>query len=711
MSANNYHDRSTWIGTAAERAACTPLWGAYWIETDTGDLYMYYSNAWHLVGGTGVGPPTEGPGIDIVGTQVGLGGDTILLYHSDLSPVEEFVATGAGLTSALAAAVSGDIVIIPAGTIAGNQTVPAGINLIGLSENSILSGTITNNGILSNIQIAGTLTNNATLQYIIDPQDKTQTSRGLGVGISPRTEIHVDVPDDAAAIRVSSPSDHYSSLQLYTRDGSNYSGWVVVKEQTSEDFCIDQDHSESNVDHVPFRIDKDTLNTGIGEQSNPKEKLHVNGNIRNNRFMYLASSFRMIDESMADLLLLGSNDGIIWNFLAPIKFYTAPGVDALRDPSIMRYNDVYWVCHSYAVDTFNVINSPDLQNWTFVANPDMSSIPDIGHVYAPEWFIDSDDSVHVFVSCNDGDPVAGFKIYELHPTNESMTTWSEPVEVTGVGLPSSAIDPYMIKIGATYYLWYKDNTTEYICYATSASLTSGYTEIKDGNWAAWGNKKEAPSILMMEDGSYRIYGQDYNSIPGEYIWYSDSDDLLNWSAPAKIVSPWRIMHSTILPVYDYDTLRHILAIYLSQPGGERWFSNTEDAGLTINAGINSTAGNQISYLKFMINEVLKATIKVDESTTGNPLEILANILISGYIDYPEIASPSSPASNIARVYSKDDSGTTKLYYKRSDGTELEVGSGSILPTDYHWEPVANGDSASPEMVFTDDGDVVMVWTQ
>ena len=68
-------------------------------------------------GGGGGGAPTEGPGIDIIGTQVGLGGDSILLYHSALTPVVEFAATEAGLIAALAAAVTGDIVILPARTI------------------------------------------------------------------------------------------------------------------------------------------------------------------------------------------------------------------------------------------------------------------------------------------------------------------------------------------------------------------------------------------------------------------------------------------------------------------------------------------------------------------------------------------------------------------------------------------------------------------
>ena len=62
----------------------------------------------------------EGPGIDLVpGAEdlvtVGIGGDSILILHADGSPASEYARTA--LATALAAAVSGDVVQLPAGTI------------------------------------------------------------------------------------------------------------------------------------------------------------------------------------------------------------------------------------------------------------------------------------------------------------------------------------------------------------------------------------------------------------------------------------------------------------------------------------------------------------------------------------------------------------------------------------------------------------------
>ena len=61
---------------------------------------------------------SEGPGIDLINTatniQIGLGGDTILVYHADGSPVAEFAPTDAGLDEATATIASPyDKIVLP----------------------------------------------------------------------------------------------------------------------------------------------------------------------------------------------------------------------------------------------------------------------------------------------------------------------------------------------------------------------------------------------------------------------------------------------------------------------------------------------------------------------------------------------------------------------------------------------------------------------
>jgi hypothetical protein len=83
--------------------------------------------------------PEEGPGIDIVGMRVGLGGDRILLYHANGSPVSEY----ATIALALVAASIGEVVVVPAGIFTENINIPAGVCILGTGNKSIIDGTVT----------------------------------------------------------------------------------------------------------------------------------------------------------------------------------------------------------------------------------------------------------------------------------------------------------------------------------------------------------------------------------------------------------------------------------------------------------------------------------------------------------------------------------------------------------------------------------------
>lgn len=96
------------------------------------------------------------------------GAYAILLYDESVSKIKEYTPDAAGLAAAIAAAAAGDTIWVPAGTIAGNYTVPAGVEVTGVGINTILSGTITNNGILSKLNLTGTLVNNSYVYGVYD---------------------------------------------------------------------------------------------------------------------------------------------------------------------------------------------------------------------------------------------------------------------------------------------------------------------------------------------------------------------------------------------------------------------------------------------------------------------------------------------------------------------------------------------------------------
>ena len=90
-----------------------------------------------LEAGSG-GAVTEGPGIDLVGSRVGLGMDSILLQaNGGVYPAQEFFTIWESLDQAQA----GDVVHLNANIFVENITVPSGVTLKG--NGSVIAGTVT----------------------------------------------------------------------------------------------------------------------------------------------------------------------------------------------------------------------------------------------------------------------------------------------------------------------------------------------------------------------------------------------------------------------------------------------------------------------------------------------------------------------------------------------------------------------------------------
>ena len=67
-----------------------------------------------------------------------------------------------------------------------------------------------------------------------------------------------------------------------------------------------------------------------------------------------------------------------------------------------------------------------------------------------------------------------------------------------------------------------------------------------------------------------------------------------------------------------------------------------------------------------------SAVTIDDS--GN-VSGVPNLSMTGYLDLTEMATPSNPAANIARLYCYDDAGTTKVAFRDSAGAETVIGTG------------------------------------
>jgi hypothetical protein len=87
---------------------------------------------------------TTGADIDIsAGNVIQRKGTGILLFSGGSALLGEYAHSGAGAIAALAATASGDVVELPAGTVTGDVTIPAGVTVRGMGWASIINGMVT----------------------------------------------------------------------------------------------------------------------------------------------------------------------------------------------------------------------------------------------------------------------------------------------------------------------------------------------------------------------------------------------------------------------------------------------------------------------------------------------------------------------------------------------------------------------------------------
>ncbi|MFF3935476.1 glycoside hydrolase family 43 protein [Streptomyces phaeofaciens] len=220
--------------------------------------------------------------------------------------------------------------------------------------------------------------------------------------------------------------------------------------------------------------------------------------------------------------------------LVQASAYTPPS-NRIRDASIFRHTDghyyVTYTTHTWqdVSTTIGFARSSDRVNWTFLYDYTVP-IAGLSRAWAPEWFVDSDGSVNIIVSCSPTSDEWIFTPYLLKATNSALTAWSAPVALSGIG--ANHIDTFLVKIGSTYHAFTKNETTKYIEYATATSLTGPYTISRTGDWAGWGSYREGPALVQLDNGAWRLFFDGYGD--GSYYVSDSYDTFATWSTPKAL---------------------------------------------------------------------------------------------------------------------------------------------------------------------------------
>ncbi len=216
--------------------------------------------------------------------------------------------------------------------------------------------------------------------------------------------------------------------------------------------------------------------------------------------------------------------------------YTPPA-GRIRDASVIKHTDGYYYAtyttHTWQdpSTTIGFARSADRLNWTFLYDHPVP-IAGLSRAWAPEFFVDSDGSVHIIVSCSTTNDEWIFTPYALRATNSALTSWSSPVPLSGIG--ANHIDTYLVKLGSTYHAFTKNETTKYIEYGTASGLTGPYTLSRTGDWAGWGSYREGPALIQLDNGAWRLFFDAYGEAR---YYYSDSyDTFATWTAPTALPS-------------------------------------------------------------------------------------------------------------------------------------------------------------------------------
>jgi hypothetical protein len=287
---------------------------------------------------------------------------------------------------------------------------------------------------------------------------------------------------------------------------------------------------------------------------------------------YIFSTFRNADKTK--LYITTSFDGRRFDILSGAHVYSPPAPGQVRDPSLIRLQDAWYVCHTAGsklgnVPYFSILRSVDLVNWVKVTDVSTASVPNTNYTWAPEWFRDDDGSVHIIVGMSAW-PSREFVMYEMHPTNAELTQWSAPEPLTGTAFPSfthqpdptlpqyvGAYDGHIIKRGDEYHITYFDVATSSILAAKALSLLGPYSIYKSGNWQGIGTYKEGGTMIPLGGANWRYYYADvYTS-----TMYSieSQNDWATWSAPALLDSDFVFNHGTVVFNPDLPALRPTIA--------------------------------------------------------------------------------------------------------------------------------------------------------
>ena len=247
--------------------------------------------------------------------------------------------------------------------------------------------------------------------------------------------------------------------------------------------------------------------------------------------------------SQSNMSVYDSADGTRFALKKPLAYTPPKGL--IRDPSVMKHADGwYYVAYTtgWTGDTIGLARSKDLTDWTFLRDVKVA-VAGATNSWAPEWFVDQDGSVSLILSVSTTGQQGQFQPYRLTATDASLTAWSAPKPLSGLG--PNVIDTFVVRQDGLYQAFAKNETSKFIELWTAPSLDGPWQPKGTGDWAGWGRFLEGPALTRAPDGGWRIYFDAYQD---KRYWYSDSKDgFRTWTPKTELPElSGTVRHFTVL---------------------------------------------------------------------------------------------------------------------------------------------------------------------
>jgi hypothetical protein len=158
-----------------------------------------------------------------------------------------------------------------------------------------------------------------------------------------------------------------------------------------------------------------------------------------------------------------------------------PTTGLIRDPSIIRHTDGdYYVSYTtnWEGRDFAIARSSNLLNWTLHTTVSISDTTQ-ARTWAPEIFQDPrTGETNIIVSL--GESLTTFNPYLYTATDDTLTSWSGPVAMAGIG--PNYIDTFIVwdEDSKMYHAYTKNETSKYLEHAVATSLAGPWTFVQTG---------------------------------------------------------------------------------------------------------------------------------------------------------------------------------------------------------------------------------------